>query len=88
VRILLETGFRLAIYYIATNGRTNTRWRGEPLTKQIKDKEKKNTENQNYKNREAIPIGIGAPQRRPKEGNDAQRRRRRDREVKGFHPEP
>jgi hypothetical protein len=49
VRILLETGFRPAIYYIATNGRTNTRWRGEPLTKQINDKEKKNTENQNYK---------------------------------------
>jgi hypothetical protein len=36
-----ETGFRPAIYYIATNGRTDTRWRGEPLKKQIKDKEKK-----------------------------------------------
>jgi hypothetical protein len=39
-----ETGFRPAIYYIATNGRTDTRWRGEPLTKQIKDKKKDNTE--------------------------------------------
>jgi hypothetical protein len=37
---LLETGFRPPIYYIATNGRTDTRWRGEPLTKQIKDKER------------------------------------------------
>jgi hypothetical protein len=30
---------------MATNGRTNTRWRGEPLTNQIKDKEKKKHEN-------------------------------------------
>jgi hypothetical protein len=85
---LAETGSRPAIYYIATNGRTDTRWRGEPLTKQIKDKERKTRKNQNYGNNETIASGIGAPRRRPQEGNDTTRRRRRDREVKGFHPEP
>jgi hypothetical protein len=39
------------VEYIAINDQTDTRWRGEPLTKQIKDKEKKTWKNQNYGNK-------------------------------------
>jgi hypothetical protein len=63
---------------------------GEENLLQIRSKiKKKNTENPNYKNKETKLSGIETtPQRRPQEGSDTQCRRRRERKVKGFHPEP
>jgi hypothetical protein len=40
------------------------------------------------KDNETKPSVIGAPRQRPQEGNDAQRRRYRVLEIKGFHLEP
>jgi hypothetical protein len=50
--VVARQAFTPLLYNIATNGRTDTRWRGEPLTKQIKDKEKKTQKTKTMKTNE------------------------------------